>query len=144
MGVSINNLVNFLVYLLVTIPLMMTGIFIFIKTTAYNEFTVMQKGGDVSNFCHVDAAMAVSYDLGGKIIGLAMVIASAIFHSVSILDLVIWAMIGIVFEVFIFCLFRLVAPIKVTEEIQKGNVAIGIFSAALSISSSLIMSALIS
>ncbi|MDF2565038.1 MAG: hypothetical protein K0Q53_1433 [Massilibacillus sp.] len=144
MSVLGGNLVNFLMYLLVAIPLMMLGIFIFIHTTSYNEFAIMKKGGDVSDFCHVDAAMAASYDLGGKIIGLAIVIASAIFHSVTIFDLAIWGIIGIIFEVFVFCLFRLLAPIKVTEEIPKGNVAVGIFSAALSLSSSLIMSALIS
>ncbi|GMA97986.1 DUF350 domain-containing protein [Pelosinus sp. IPA-1] len=138
------NISNFLLYLGVSIPLLWIGMYAFSLTTPYNDFAILRKGGDVSDSGHVDAAMATAYDLGGKMLGLAIVLSSAIFHSVNLFDLTLWGMVSIVFEVIVFCLFRLLMPIKVTEEIPKGNVSVGILSASISVASGLMMAALIS
>jgi len=138
------NIINFLIYLGVSIPLLGIGICAFIRTTPYNEFAILRKGGDISDSAHGDAAMATAYDIGGKVLGLAIVLSSAIFHSLNLVDLILWGMVGIVFEVIVFCLFRLLMPIKVTVEIPKGNVSVGILSASISIACGLMMAALIS
>lgn len=139
-----TNLINFSLYLLVSIPLMIFGILMFTRTTSYNDFDMINAGSNTHDPGQADAAIAVACDLGGKIIGLSTVLASAIFHSANLIELTIWGLVGILFEIIIFCFFRLLSPIKVTTEISGGNIAVGIFSAVLSISSGLLMAALIS
>jgi putative membrane protein len=85
-----------------------------------------------------------AHDLGGKVIGLSIVLASAIYHSVSLWDLVIWGLVGSVFQVLVFYLFELVTPFRVVKEIPAGNVSVAIFTSRLSVATGLLMAALIS
>ncbi|MFC4077442.1 DUF350 domain-containing protein [Salinithrix halophila] len=137
-------IVNFLAYLGVTIPLMIVGILLFLFTTPYREYQLIKEGADTDDPRKVAAAKAASYDLGGKILGLSLVLASAVFHSAGLVDLVVWGLIGAIFQVAVFYLFELLTPFKVVAEIPKGNVSVGIFAAFLSIATGLLMASLIS
>ncbi|MCM3273292.1 DUF350 domain-containing protein [Paenibacillus elgii] len=139
-----GNIVNFLMYLGVTVPLMGLGIFLFNLTTPYNEFALIREGGDLSDPGKAAAAKATAYDLGGKMIGQVLVLASAVYHSVGLVDLIIWGLIGIAFQIIVFYLFELLTPFKVLAEIPKGNVSVGIFSFCLSLASGLLLASLIS
>ncbi|KEO83854.1 membrane protein [Tumebacillus flagellatus] len=139
-----ESFLNFLLYLVVTLPLMGFGLLVFAFTTPYKEFKLIADGSKTDDPQKVNAGKAAANDLGGKVIGLAIVMASAIYHSVSLVDLVIWGVIGTVFQVGVFYLFELFTPFKVIAEIPKGNVAVGIFSSRLSIATGLLMAALIS
>jgi putative membrane protein len=93
----------------------------------------------------VSSAKAVAFDLGGKIVGLSLLLASAIFHSVSLWDLAAWGLVGTIFLILVYWLFEFLTPgIKIRKEIPNGNVAVGIFSFCLSIASGLLLGALIS
>ena len=72
------------------------------RTTPYEEFKIIADGADIGDPHKVLAAQAAACDLGGKIVGLSLVLASAIFHSVGPVDLIIWGLIGTVFQVIIF------------------------------------------
>ncbi|PWK08448.1 DUF350 domain-containing protein [Tumebacillus permanentifrigoris] len=144
MELEINGFINFLLYLGVTLPLLGFGLLVFAFTTPYKEFKLIADGANTDDQQKVNAAKAAAHDLGGKIIGLAIVLASAIYHSVSLVDLVIWGLIGTVFQVIVFYLFELFTPFKVVAEIPKGNVAVGVFASRLSIATGLLMAALIS
>ncbi|WNQ11123.1 DUF350 domain-containing protein [Paenibacillus aurantius] len=144
MGSQWELIVNFLQYLGVTIPLLLVGLLVFIFTTPYNEFRIIQNGKEAGDPQKVAAAKAVAYDLGGKLTGLALVIASAVYHSVGLMDLVIWGAVGILFQVLVFYFFELVTPFRVIREIPEGNVAVGIFTSRLSLAAGLLMAALIS
>ncbi|AFC31934.1 hypothetical protein PM3016_5219 [Paenibacillus mucilaginosus 3016] len=139
-----GTILNFLIYLAVTVPLVGVGILFFNLTTPYSEFKLIRDGGELSDPAKVAAGKAAAYDLGGKIIGQVLVLASAVYHSVGILDLVIWGLVGIAFQIIIFYLFELLTPFKVLAEIPKGNVSVGIFSFCLSLASGLLMASLIS
>ncbi|WP_426447194.1 DUF350 domain-containing protein [Paenibacillus sp. S-38] len=139
-----GTILNFLIYLAVTVPLVGLGILFFNLTTPYSEFKLIRDGGELSDPAKVAAGKAAAYDLGGKIIGQVLVLASAVYHSVGILDLVIWGLLGIAFQIIIFYLFELLTPFKVLAEIPKGNVSVGIFSFCLSLASGLLMASLIS
>ena len=139
-----SSFVNFLTYLAVSIPLLLVGIRIFMWQTSYNEIKIIRDAACEDNDIKDEAGVAVAHSLGGKVIGLALVIASAIFHSVSIGDLVIWCVIGIVFQVLVYYGFEKLMPFKVEVEVCNGNIAVGIFSERLSIATGLIMAALIS
>jgi len=135
---------NFFLYLVVTIPIMAIGIFVFQLTTPYNEFALIREGADAGDPAKAAAAKAAAHDLGGKIIGLAIVLASAVYHAVSLWDLALWGLVGVIFQVGVFYLFEWVTPFRVISEIPKGNVSVGLFASRLSIATGLLLAALIS
>jgi putative membrane protein len=139
-----NSIVNFLIYLCVTVPLLGVGILFFIFTTPYSEFKLIREGSDVTDPVKTGAAKAAAYDLGGKLVGQTLVLASAVYHSVGIIDLIIWGLVGIAFQIIVFYLFELFTPFKVLDEIPKGNISVGLFSFFLSLSTGLLMASLIS
>ncbi|PYI52630.1 DUF350 domain-containing protein [Paenibacillus flagellatus] len=144
MNEQVSNILNFLAYLGVTLPILAFGIVAFMVTTPYNEYKLIREGASTDDPRKVNAAKAAAHDLGGKIIGLAIVLASAVFHSVSLLDLALWGIMGIIFQVAVFYLFELVTPFRVVSEIPNGNVSVGIFASRLSVATGLLMAALIS
>ncbi len=139
-----SSFVNFMIYLVVAIPLLLLGIKIFMWQTPYNEMQIIKDAAASENDIKDEAGMAVAHSLGGKVVGQALVIASAVFHSVSVGDLVVWGIVGIVFQVLVYYLVEKLTPFKVTEEVERGNIAVGIFSARLSFATGLILAALIS
>lgn len=143
MGTPLVNLMNFLIYLIITAPLMGAGLWIFLKITPYKEFEIIGQGGG-DNPARAASSIAAALVLGGKVFALAIVISSAIFHSVSPVDLMIWGMVGIVFQLAIYYIYELTTPFKVADEIPKGNISVGILSAFLSLATGVILAALIS
>ena len=139
-----SSFLNFLMYLAVSLPLLLIGIKIFMMQTSYNDMQLIRDAFHSDNNLQEDAGVACAHDLGGKVIGLALVIASAVFHSVSIGDLMVWGIIGIVFQVIVYYAFVKLMPFKVADEILKGNVSVGLISARISFATGLIMAALIS
>ncbi|WP_282941739.1 DUF350 domain-containing protein [Paenibacillus sp. RC67] len=139
-----DSILNFLIYLGVTVPLLGLGIFLFTITTPYSEFKLIREGGDLSDPSKAAAARASAYDLGGKIIGQTLVLASAVYHSLGLVDLIVWGLIGIAFQVIVFYLFELLTPFKVVVEIPKGNISVGLFSFCLSLATGLLLASLIS
>ena len=139
-----TNFGNFFVYLIVSIPLLLIGIKIFMWQTPFREMDIIRDASSQDNDIKDEAGLAVAYSLGGKVVGLALVIASAVFHSVSIADLVIWGLIGIVFQVLVYYGFEKLMPFKVSNEVCAGNIAVGLFSASISLATGLILAALIS
>lgn len=135
---------NFIYYLGVSIPLVLLGYLLFLWSTPYREIGLIRAGADTEDDTKVRAAKAAAHDLGGKVLGLVIVVASAIFNSVNLVDLIIWGVVGILFHLAIFFLFHWFAPFSVLKEIPKGNVAVAIFSSRLHIAAGILMAALIS
>ncbi|MBA4495342.1 DUF350 domain-containing protein [Paenactinomyces guangxiensis] len=140
---QVDAMLNFSIYLGITIPLLFFGLLIFLFTTPYREYQLIREGADTTDPAKVNAAKAAAHDLGGKVLGLSIVIASAIFNSVNVVDLVIWGGLGIIFQVAVFYLFNWLAPFSVISEIPKGNVSVSIFASRLSVATGLLMAALI-
>lgn len=138
-------LVNFLMYLGVTIPLMIFSVALFIFTTPYKEFKILAEGDDIENPRKVSAARAVAFDLGGKVLGTAVLLASAIYNSVGLWDMIVWTLTGTVSLIIVYWLFEVLTPqLKVRQEIPNGNVAVGFFSFCLSLATGILMASLIS
>lgn len=144
MGVQWPYLLNFLIYLGVSLPLLILGMVLFLFTTPYKEFQLIREGTDTEDVQKRDAAKAAVLDLGGKTLGLSLVIASAIYHTMHVMDLIIWGIVASVFQVLIFYLLELLTPFRVVSEIPKGNVPVGMFTCFLSIATGLMIAALIS
>jgi putative membrane protein len=118
-------LLNFLIYLGVSLALLLVGLFLMEITTKVKEFALMAKGNK-----------AASYVLGGRLLGLAIVLYSALANSISLLDMVIWGAVGIAAQIIVFYLTEWLTPhrFNVSQSIEDDNRAVGLFLLLLSVS----------
>lgn len=96
--------------------------FIYTRITPHKEFELIRSG-------NVAAAIA----LGGAIIGFAIPASNVIAYSISILDFVVWAVIAALVQLLAFLVTSLVLK-GTSERIKKGEIAAGIYVAAVAIS----------
>ncbi|MEH7331076.1 DUF350 domain-containing protein [Neobacillus drentensis] len=115
---------NFLLYLAVSLGLLLAGLFLMEVTTKVKEFSLMAKGNK-----------AASYVLGGRLLGLGIVLYSTAANSISLIDMVIWGAIGILAQIIVFYLAEWLTPrFNVNQSIEEDNQAVGLFLMFLSIS----------
>lgn len=125
-----NLYLNFLSYMGVALLLLAAGIALFIITTPkLREFKLIAEKNST-------AAMS----LGGKIVGLAIVLGSAVEYSVSLGDMLIWGVIGIVSQIIVFLLAEvLTIRFSIHQAIEEDNQAVGIMLISLSLAVGLIL-----
>lgn len=112
-----DAVVAFISYFAAAIVLLAVFMFIYTKVTPYNEFA------EIANN-NIAAAMT----FGGAIIGFTLPLASAIFFTHDILEMVIWAAITGVVQLIVFGLLRRFVP-----NIEAGHIAPAILLCAISI-----------
>lgn len=120
-----NLYLNYLAYFGVSALLMAVGLLIFIFTTKTKEFALIGQGNKSAGIV-----------IAGRTMGLAVILYSAIANSISLLDLAIWAGIGIVTQVIANFLAEALTPtFNVAEALEKDNqaVAISLFGMFISI-----------
>jgi putative membrane protein len=115
---------DFLLYLAVAIGLLLVGLFLMEVTTKVKEFSLMAQGNK-----------AASYVLGGRLLGLSIVIYSSVSNSISLKDMAIWGAIGIVAQIVVFYLAEWLTPrFNVSQSLVEDNQAVGLFLMFLSVS----------
>jgi len=124
LSVSLNKpaVLGFVLYILGAAVLFALFQFIYTRVTPHKEFELIRSG-------NVAAAIA----LGGAIIGFAIPASNVIAYSVSILDFVVWAVIAAFVQLLAFLVTSLVLK-GASERIKKGEIAAGIYIAAVAIS----------
>ncbi|KPA87400.1 putative membrane protein [Pseudomonas asplenii] len=129
MSLHLDAVMGFVLYLLVA--LLVFGLYacLYTRMTPHREWTLIREG-------NIAAAIA----LGGALIGFAIPAASAIAHSVSLVDFLIWALIALVAQLLAFGLVSLSIR-GLSVRIAKGESAAAILSAAISISVGLLNAA---
>ncbi|MED1471590.1 DUF350 domain-containing protein [Bacillus salipaludis] len=122
-------MVSFLSYLAVSLVLLLVGLFLMEITTKVKEFSLMAKGNK-----------AASYVLGGRLLGLAIVLYSTVANSISLTDMALWGTIGILAQIIVFYLAEWLTPrFNVTQSIEEDNQAVGLFLMFLSVSIGLVI-----
>ncbi|MDX8366312.1 DUF350 domain-containing protein [Cytobacillus sp. IB215665] len=122
-------MVNFLLYLGTNIIMLVIGLFLMELTTKNKEFRLIADGNK-----------AAAYVLGGRLVGLGIVLYSTSANSLNLVDLMIWGSIGIVAQIVVFFLAELLTPqFKITKAIDEDNQAVGLFLLLLSIAVGLII-----
>ena len=119
-----NLYINFLSYLGVAIGLLVVGVILFtISTPKIKEFKLIAEK-------NVSAAML----LGGKVIGLAIVLGAAAEYSISLMDMAIWGAIGIVAQIIVFIIAEVITiRFSIQKAIEEDNRAVGTMLLSLSI-----------
>lgn len=120
---------SFLAYLAGAIALFVLFKWAYTKLTPHKEYTLIRQG-------NVAAAVA----LGGALIGFAIPASNVIAFSVSLIDFIVWAVIAGIVQLVGFLISSLVMK-GAAERISKGELATGIYVAAVSISLGLLNAA---
>lgn len=116
-------LLNFLAYFAIGLGLLIVGIFLFEMTTKNKEFKLIGEGNK-----------AAAYALGGKVIGLSIVLYSAIANSISLYDMIIWGVVAIIVQIIAFYIVEWMTPnFHITRAIDEDNQAVGLFLLFVSI-----------
>lgn len=117
-------MLNFLAYLGTGIFLLVIGLVLMEITTKNKEFRLMANGN-----------LAASYVLGGRLVGLAVVLYSSAANSISLADMFLWGGIGVLAQIILFYVAEWITPhFNVTQSIDDDNRAVGFFLMLLSIS----------
>ncbi|MEN2397301.1 DUF350 domain-containing protein [Pseudomonas halotolerans] len=124
LSISLNKgaVLGFVLYILGAAVLFALYQFIYTRITPHKEFELIRSG-------NVAAAIA----LGGAIIGFAIPASNVIAYSISLLDFVVWAVIAAFVQLLAFLVTSLVLK-GASERIKKGEIAAGIYIAAVAIS----------
>ena len=128
-GTSLGELPWFLAYLATAVGLTLVYLVIYMWVTPHDELELIRGNN-----------LAASLAFAGSLIGFSLPLASAIAHSVALVDCAIWGLIAIVVQIAIFYLVRLPVP-KISERIEKGETASGLWLGATSLTGGLLNAA---
>ena len=124
LSISLNQaaVLGFVMYILGAAVLFALFQFIYTRVTPHKEFELIRSG-------NVAAAIA----LGGAVIGFAIPASNVIAYSINMLDFVVWAVIAAVVQLLAFLVTSLVLK-GASARIKNGEIAAGIYIAAVAIS----------
>ncbi|MFD2044695.1 DUF350 domain-containing protein [Ornithinibacillus salinisoli] len=124
--------VSTLVYFLISVVIVLIGLFIFeIITRKYKDMEEVKKGNH-----------AVALSIVGKIIGICIILSFAIYNSNVIYETIIWGVYGVVLQMIAYWIFDLFTRnFSVEEQLKNNNVAVGIISMGVSIGLALVIGA---
>jgi len=122
---SYSGLAAFFGYFAASVVLLVLFCLVYLRVTPFAELSLVKEG---------KTAPAVSF--GGAVLGFVLPLASAIAHSVSFLDMALWALVALVVQVVVFlvvktCLSGLVHDIA--EDRMGPAIVAAVFSLAAGI-----------
>jgi putative membrane protein len=123
---------DFLVYLGVALAYLAVFVALYIRVTPYREMQLIREGN-----------MAASFSLSGAILGFIVPLASAITHSVSLIDMAIWGLIAMAVQIAAFVVVKICIP-SITRDIPENKGAQGFFLGSLSLAVGLLNAACMS
>ena len=123
---------DFLVYLAVSLAYLAVFIAIYVRITPYREMQLIREGN-----------MAASFSLSGAILGFIVPLASAIQHSVNLVDMAIWGLVAMAVQILAFVVVKLCIP-SITRDIPEGKGAQGFFLGSLCLGAGLLNAACMS
>ncbi|MCD0254882.1 DUF350 domain-containing protein [Xanthomonas campestris pv. raphani] len=129
--INLQSFLAFLSYFGTGLGVLIVAVVVVTLVTPHKDFTLLRQG-------NVAAATA----LAGNLIGVALPLHSAITHSVSLVDALIWGVVACGIQVVAYLLANLVAG-RISRQITDNVAAAGIFSAGVSIAVGLINAAAI-
>jgi putative membrane protein len=130
---ELTELINIFVSVIVIILLQLLGMLVFNWMTPYRDMDELKKGN-----------VAVGLALGGKFMATAIILGVAAYTNTSIWFMMLWFAVGYVCLIVAYWVFEWVTPgFKISEQLQKGNVAVGILLSMVFIGFAFAVSSLI-
>ena len=126
---SLSGLPPFLAYFAVAIVLILIFVRVYTWLTPQDELALIRAN---------NSAAALAF--GGALIGFALPLSSAITNSLSLLDCAIWGAVALIVQSLTFVVLRFTLK-QLPERIQQGEIATGVFVAAVAIAVGMINAA---
>ena len=126
---SLEGLPLFLEYFALGLLLFGTFLALYGWATPYNERALIREGN-----------VAAAISLSGAILGFMLPLASAIAHSVSLIDMLVWGVIALVVQLAVFAVVNRALP-HFGEAIRAGKTAAATLLASLAIAVGLLNAA---
>lgn len=126
---SIAFLPDFLIYLASGLGLLLLFSLVYTVITPHNEISLIRQGN-----------IATALGFGGALLGYTLPLASAIAHSVSVVDMLIWGAIGLGVQIAVLGTVRLAIPF-LFRDMEDGKVAPAIMLALVAICAGVINAA---
>ncbi len=120
-SVSLATLPNFLAFFSLGIAISLAFAFLYTAVTPHHEFTLIRGGN-----------MAAAIAFGGALIGFEAPLASAIIHSLSLIDMAVWGIVALLVQLLVYLVARL-CDSRLSERIAGGDASAGVFVATLSV-----------
>jgi putative membrane protein len=118
---SLSTLPDFLAYFALAVVLAVMFLVIYVWITPHRELALIRAD---------KSSAAISF--GGAFLGFVIPLASAISHSVGLMDCAVWGVVALVVQALTFFAVRLLLP-DLPARIERDERAAGILVAALSI-----------
>ena len=118
---SLSGLPAFLAYFVLALLLLGVFVVVYSRVTPYNEFALIREG---------NAAAALS--LAGALLGFALPLASAIAHSVGVVDMLIWGAIALIVQVVVYFVVGRLVP-HFADAIAAGRASAAALLAAFAV-----------
>ncbi|NIK01102.1 DUF350 domain-containing protein [Xanthomonas cannabis] len=129
--INLQSFLAFLSYFGTGLGVLIVSVVLVTLVTPHKDFTLLRQGN-----------VAAATSLAGNLIGVALPLHSAITHSLSLVDALIWGLVACGIQVVAYLLANLVAG-RISRQITDNVTAAGIFSAGVSIAVGLINAAAI-
>lgn len=126
---SLAGLPIFFAYLGVALVFLTLYCLIYVWITPYAEYRLIRAG---------KVAPAISF--AGAILGFVIPLASAVSHSVSLLDMAVWGAIAFVVQVLVFFVTKKVFA-SLAQDIENDRIAAGILLAVFSLAAGILNAA---
>jgi len=118
---SLSGIGPFLTHFGASIVLLVLFSFLYTMITPYREFELIGQGN-----------IAAACSFIGALTGFAIPLASAVIHSVSLIDMIIWGGVALVIQIITFFVVRLVFP-AIVSDIPANQISKGIFLGVVSL-----------
>lgn len=112
---------NFFVYFVLALVLVAAFLVIYVQVTPYREFALIREGN-----------VAAALSLSGALLGFIVPLASAVAHSVSVIDMTLWGVVALIVQLAAFLAARVLVR-GLADAIPAGKTATGLFVGALSL-----------
>lgn len=129
---SFAGLPAFAAYFLTAVLLCVAYCFVYTMITPNRELDLIRQGN-----------IAAATSVGMSLTGFSLPLASAIFHSNSLIDCVIWGVVALIVQLAAYWLARAVMP-SLPEDIARGAPAAGIWVGCVSVAAGVLSAACMS
>ena len=126
---SLAGFDEFLIYAGLAVAFIYLYMIVYLWLTPYNELKLIKDGN-----------VAAAISLSGSVLGFTFPLAAAIFQAVHPWDMMLWAFIAGIVQLFVYVAVRY-SLLNVSRRIPDGQVATGIVLGAISVSAGLLNAA---
>jgi len=126
---SLSGLTGFLLNLVAAVVLLVLFTALYVRITPYPEFALIKEG-----------KVAPAISLSGALLGFVIPLASAIISSVSLLDMVLWALVALVVQILVYLLLKTFLH-ELPSDIATDRIAPALLLATLSLAAGILSAA---